>query len=172
MIERDDRDGVRVLRLAHGRAAALDLELLGALQREVDAFERSSARPAVLTATGSICCAGLDLKRIVGGGASYVRKLLPALEGALAALFTCRRPVVAAINGHAIAGGFILACACDRRLMAAGEGKVGLPELHVGVPFPTLVMEVLRSSLAPQQLQEMLLVGGAQAPAPALQAGL
>jgi enoyl-CoA hydratase len=56
--------------------------------------------------------------------------------------------------------------------MADGSGRVGLPELHVGVPFPTLVLEILRATVAPHRLQELLLVGGTQQPGPALAAGL
>jgi enoyl-CoA hydratase len=172
MIEREDRGAVRILRLAHGRASALDLELLEALSRAIAEFEQDSPRAAVLTGSGSIFCAGIDLKRLCSGGAPYVRRLLPALESATAALFSCDKPIVAALNGHAVAGGYVLACACDRRLMAAGEARVGLPEMKVGVPFPTLVMEVLRAAVAPPMLQELLLMGGTHAATGAVAAGL
>ena len=48
------------------------------------------------------------------------------------------------MNGHAIAGGCVFACACDRRVMADGNGRVGVPELAVGVPFPTVPLEIMR----------------------------
>ena len=172
MIEREDRDGVRILRLAHGKANALDLELLRAISGEMAALGSDPVKAAVVTGTGSIFGAGVDLKRLVEGGAPYVREFLPALEAALAAAYAVPKPLVAAINGHAIAGGYILACACDRRIMADGSGRVGLPELHVGVPFPTLVLEILRGCVAPGRLQELLLVGGTLPAAPALAAGL
>jgi enoyl-CoA hydratase len=57
------------------------------------------------------------------------------------------RPLVAAINGHAIAGGLILACACDYRLLGSSEAKLGLTELAVGVPFPPLAIEVVRQAV-------------------------
>lgn len=172
MIEREDRDGVRVLRMARGKANALDLELLLALRAEIETLQEPGVRAGVLTGSGGMFCAGVDLKRVVDGGAPYLREFLPALEGALEAAFTCGKPLVAGLNGHAIAGGYILACACDRRIMADGAGRVGLPELHVGVPFPTLVLEVLRCMVAPPRLQELLLMGGTQPPAAALAAGL
>ena len=172
MIQREEHDGVRVLRMAHGKANALDLELLRALRSEMQALRDESVRAAVLTGTGAIFGAGVDLKRVLDGGAPYVAEFLPALEDALEAAFTVEKPLVAALNGHAIAGGYVLACACDRRILAAGSGRVGLPELHVGVPFPTLVMEILRACVAPPRLQELLLVGGTQLPDAALAAGL
>lgn len=172
MIEVEDRDGVRVLRMNRGKANAMDLELLRALRVELLALRESGARAGVITGSGSMFCAGVDLKRVVDGGAAYVREFLPALESALEAAFTMPKPLVAAVNGHAIAGGYILACACDRRIMAEGKGRVGLPELHVGVPFPTLVMEILRSSVAPPRLGELLLVGGTMNPGSALAASL
>lgn len=172
MIRIEERDGVRILRMEHGKANAMDLELLRALREELLALRDGEARAGVVTGTGSIFCAGVDLKRLVDGGAAYVREFLPALEGALEAAYSCPKPLVAALNGHAIAGGYILACTTDRRIMADGTGKVGLPELHVGVPFPTLVMEILRGIVPPQRLQELLLLGGTMAPQPALAAGL
>ena len=53
-------------------------------------------------------------------------------------VFAFPRPVVAAIGGHAVAGGAILALACDARVMGAGAGRFGLNEVRLGVPFPGL----------------------------------
>ncbi len=172
MIEREDLDGVRILRLAHGKANAMDLEMLGALASELEALDRDDVRAGVLTGAGRMFSAGVDLKRVLDGGPDYVRVFLPALERALLAAFTLGKPLVAAINGHAIAGGFVIACACDRRIAADGPGRLGLPELQVGVPFPTLVIEVLRTALPPPRLQEMLLCGATLEAAPARAAGL
>ena len=58
-------------------------------------------------------------------------------------LFTFPKPTVAAVNGAAVAGGCILACACDRRLMA-DDARIGASELAVGVPFPVAALEVMR----------------------------
>jgi enoyl-CoA hydratase len=63
---------------------------------------------------------------------------LPASRKAFERLFFCQKPVVAAIDGHAIAGGCVLPCAADYRMMAQQTGRIGIPELLVGVPFPPL----------------------------------
>jgi enoyl-CoA hydratase len=90
----------------------------------------------------------VDLVRVVDGGAAYVRAFLPALSGALRAVFECPKPIVAAVNGHAIAGGCILAAAADHRVMARGGGRIGIPELRVGVPFPVVPLEIMRFAAA------------------------
>lgn len=157
MIVRNDRDGVAVLRMEHGRANALDVELSAGLVQALD--NASDAKAVVLTGTGGIFCAGVDLVRLTSGGAEYVKTFLPALDGALRALFTYPRPVVAAMNGHAIAGGCILAAACDHRVMARGDGRVGVAELLVGVPFPPLALELMRARLPFTAFQEAVLTG-------------
>lgn len=172
MIEREESNGIVTLRLAHGKASALDVELLEALQVEVEAVAESDARAIVLTGTGSIFSAGVDLFRIVDEGADYVARFLPELDGAIRALFTFPKPVVAAVNGHAIAGGCILVAACDYRVMARGSGRIGAPELLVGVPFPALALEVLRHGSSPQRLQEIVYTGGTWTAEDALERGL
>jgi enoyl-CoA hydratase len=67
--------------------------------------------------------------------------------------------VVAAINGHAVAGGCVLACCADRRIMAREAGRIGVTELLVGVPFPALAFEVLRFAVPPRRLAEFTLSG-------------
>lgn len=158
MIERRDEGAVTVLELRHKKANALDLELLTALESEVAAAERDG-RAIVLTGSGHIFSAGVDLFRVLDGGAEYLAGFLPALDAALWRLFNFPRPAVAAINGHAMAGGWVLCCACDYRVMASGGGKVGLPELRVGVTFPAIVMETVRLLTPPAVLQAMVFAG-------------
>ena len=156
MIEREPLGGATLLRFAHGKANALDLEFLREIQRTLIALE-PEGRPLVLTGTGSIFGAGVDLKRLTDGGASYVREFMPALSDAFLTLFRFPRPVVAAVNGHAIAGGAVIAFACDRRILARGKAKFGVPELKVGVPFPTVPLEIVRDALSQPALQEATL---------------
>ena len=140
MIERSESDGIVTLRLAHGKVSALDVELCEELRGQFD--QARDARAVILTGTGSIFSAGVDLFRLTSEGAPYVERFWPALNGMLADLFVFPRPVVAAANGHAIAGGCFLVACSDYRLMSGG--KIGVPELLVGVPFPTVIMEILK----------------------------
>lgn len=158
MLERNLERGILTLRLAHGKASAMDLELCHALRIELETVaENDEARALVLTGTGSIFSAGVDLPRMVNAGGDYVQRFVEALDSVLRALFLFPRPVVAAVNGHAIAGGAIMAFACDYRLMTGG--RIGVPELLVGVPFPPLAFEIVRFAIPIQHLQSMVYFG-------------
>jgi enoyl-CoA hydratase len=171
MIERSEHEGILTLQLAHGKASAIDVELLEALLRELDGVAED-VRALILTGTGSIFSAGVDLFRLADGGADYTRRFLPLLSRCLRALFAFPRPVVAAANGHAIAGGCVLVLAADARLMAAGAGRIGLPELLVGVPFPTAALEVVRFVVPRDKVQSLVYTGRTLPPEEALAAGL
>lgn len=144
MIEREDVGAVTILRLAHGPVNALDLELVEAISA---AFAAVGPRAVVLSGAGRAFSAGVDLDRVVSGGADYVKRFLHGLSRAFLAAFTHPAPTVAAVGGHAIAGGAVLVAACDRRLAAAGSARLGLTELAVGVPFPVAGIEVLRHAV-------------------------
>lgn len=144
MIQRETAGNVEVLSLQHGKVNALDAELLQALDEQLVALEGEPWRAVVLTGEGRAFSAGLDLPRLVEGGADYVATLLEVLTRLLMRLLRFPRPTVAAINGHAIAGGCVLPCTCDARLMASGRGRIGVTELLVGVPFPAAVLEPVR----------------------------
>jgi enoyl-CoA hydratase len=172
MIERSEHEGIVTLRLAHGKASLLDLELVDAVARTVAEFEASDARALILTGTGSIFSAGVDLFRLTDGGPAYVERLFPALARMLLDLFSLPKPLVVAANGHAIAGGCILTLAGDYRLMAAGNGRIGIPELLVGVPFPPTILEAVRFAVPSQHLQMLLYTGRTVPPNEALRLGL
>ncbi len=171
MIDRVQHEGILTLRLAHGKANALDVELLDALLGELNGAAEG-VRAVILTGTGSIFSAGVDLFRVTREGADYVRRFLPLLCRVLHALFTFPRPVVAAVNGHAIAGGCVVALACDARLMAEGTGTVGVPELLVGVPFPAVALEVVRFAVPREKVQSLIYTGRTLPARDALSAGL
>src|SRR5207247_5024756 len=72
-------------------------------------------------------------------------------------LFRFPKPTVAAVNGHAIAGGAVLMCACDYRVASAGDAKLGFSELAVGVPLPRWALEVLRLGVGSQHARNLAL---------------
>jgi enoyl-CoA hydratase len=159
MIVREDRDRVAVVRLEHGKVNAIDVELLEAVSAEVESLRTDGPDAVVITGTGGAFSAGLDLVRALDEGPDYFRRLLPALNKALLDLFTLPRPVVAALNGHAIAGGLVLACACDYRIMAEGRGKLGVTELPVGVPFPSVPLEMVRTVAGSRHSRDLMYSG-------------
>ena len=126
----------------------------------------------VLTGAGPCFSAGVDLIRVTKEGTPYLQKFLPELHNALLRLFTFPKPIVAAINGHAIAGGCILAWACDHKIMAADSGRLGVAELAVGVPFPALPLEIVRFAVPTHYFQEVVYGAETYEPQTALAMGL
>jgi enoyl-CoA hydratase/carnithine racemase len=163
---------VTVLRMTHGKANALDLEFSEALTAQLDDCLQSDARALVLTGDGRMFSAGVDLLRVMNGGAAYVRTFLPSVNKMFDTLFSFPKPVVAAVNGHAIAGGCVMACAADYRMMARDPGRIGIPELLVGVPFPVVPLEIMRFAAPRQYLQAMAYRGLTLTAESALQHGL
>lgn len=159
MIERKDVDSIRILKLAHGKVSAMDLELGEALLREMTDAAAAPIAAVIITGSGSSFSAGVDLFRVVKDGPDYGRRFLPVLDNFLRAVLTFPKPVVAAVNGHAIAGGCILAAACDHRIMVEGSGRIGIPELAVGVPFPALPLQIMAARVADGPLRDLVFTG-------------
>jgi enoyl-CoA hydratase/carnithine racemase len=170
VIDREIVDGVAVVRLAAGKVNALDLELCRAVTETFRELDAGDVRAVVLTGAGRAFSAGVDLWRIVEGGEAYVRDFLAALVDCFEAVFGCGKPVVAAVNGHAIAGGCVLACCCDHRVMS--QGRIGLTELAVGVPFPVTALEIMRYAAGPARARAAVLGAWTFEPAAAVRAGL
>jgi enoyl-CoA hydratase len=160
MIDVTIDDGIATLTIRHGKANALDIALCSELAACFDDLRAADVRAVVMTGQGRIFSAGVDLLQVTSGGADYVRRFLPTLHRLYDAVFFHPRPVVAAINGHAIAGGCVLACCADRRIMARGGGRMGITELLVGVPFPALAFEIVRFAVPQRHLPEFA-YGGA-----------
>jgi enoyl-CoA hydratase len=172
MIELSHRGDIAVLTMAHGKANALDIEFCDAVADTFDKLKSAPAKAVVLTGQGRMFSAGVDLVRLSEGGADHVRRFLPALHRLYDAVFFFPKPVVAAVNGHAIAGGCVLECCADRRIALRDGGRIGVTELLVGVPFPPLAFEVMRLATPPRYLADGMFSGATFAPDEALTRGL
>lgn len=137
----------------------MDIELGEAVIAELQAAAEPSVKAVILTGSGSSFSAGVDLFRVLKDGPEYGRRFLPVLDEFLRATLTFPKPIVAAINGHAIAGGCILAAACDHRIMVEGNGRIGIPELAVGVPFPALPLQIMAARVTDGPLRDLVFTG-------------
>jgi enoyl-CoA hydratase len=147
-IQLENREGIRLLRLARPPVNALNLELLTELDEVTRvAAEDDNCHGVVLTGEGATFSAGLDLKLVPHYDPLTRTELARCLNRALWRLYTMPKPTAAAINGHAIAGGLILALACDFRVAAEGDYKLGLTEVAVGVPFPQVPLALVQAEL-------------------------
>jgi enoyl-CoA hydratase len=150
------RGSTAVVALANGKVNALDREVLAELMTAVDFCERDPDIEAlVMTGEGSVFSAGLDVSEVLAHDTSYASALLDDLCAVLVRIFRSPMPTVAAVNGPAIAGGCLLACAFDRRLVAE-EARIGVTELKVGVSFPNVAVELLRHVAGARTEQLML----------------
>jgi len=172
MIELTWRGGIAIVTMVHGKANALDIEFCDTLAAQFKALRGADAKAVVLIGQGTMFSAGVNLIRLSEGGAAYVRRFLPALHRLYDTVFFFPKPVVAAVNGHAIAGGCVLQACADRRIAARDGGRIGVTELLVGVPFPPLAFEVMRFATPPRYLADGMFSGATFTPEVALARGL
>jgi enoyl-CoA hydratase len=159
----DHPGGVRVLTLDRPPANAFDEALLADLLAAVDTAARTdTVRALVLTGAGAFFSGGFDL-RVPRREDDDARRMRELYRDSHLALLRCPKPTIAMVNGHAIAGGLVLALACDYRLALAGDYRIGLNEVPIGASFPKVAFEIVRLRLTHAQASELLL-GGAVYP--------
>ncbi|MBI3071221.1 MAG: enoyl-CoA hydratase/isomerase family protein [Deltaproteobacteria bacterium] len=166
------RQDVAIVRLEAGRANAMGTAFLTKLGDLVDAFESGDAKAGVVIGYEKFFSAGLDLTEVVGYDRDTMRRFMGAFEAVMSRVFACPKPLVAAINGHALAGGCVLAVQADVRVMTDAPVKIGLNETQLGIGMPAAVVESARTALPPASLQALIAEGRLFSPHEALAAGL
>ncbi len=132
---------------------AMSVALLKELESAfTDVLHDPSAKAVVVTGEGSAFSAGLALPDLIGLDRPAMRDFIAAFERSMQRVLTLPKPVVAAVNGHAIAGGCVLALMSDVRVAAQGGAKLGLNEVQLGIGLPSLVIEPLRARLPASSL--------------------
>jgi enoyl-CoA hydratase len=162
-------DGVAIVTVDRPPANALDRDLLAELV-EVSARERH-ARAVVLTGKEGFFSAGLDLKNLPAMGPDAQGEMIMGVNRLVSGWYSFPRPVVCAVNGHAIAGGLVLALCGDYRV-GSTTGKLGLTEVRVGVPYPAAAIAVVAAELEPAAVRKLVLGGELVDPPRALELGL
>jgi enoyl-CoA hydratase/carnithine racemase len=121
---------------------------------------RAEGRAVLVRGTGDSFSAGLDLKEVaaIAADPDAMLEFLRALERTMAAYYTHPAPVVACLNGHAIAGGCVLALCADYRIaQPSPKTKIGLNEVALGVEFPPHVLQIVRDRVPPRSRERVLL---------------
>ena len=166
---RIEREGdLAVVVLEHGKANAIDPAFLDAFEALLGGL--GGAKAAVITARGNIFSAGLDLPALLALSPESFRAFMDRFSAVMMRLFELPIPVVAAINGHAIAGGCALALQADVRIMSGG--KIGLTEAQLGLGLPPVILEPLRAQVPARSLVPIALEGRTFSPEEAVQVGL
>lgn len=146
------------IRMAHPGRNALGTDLMNWLDAELSA---AGEEPVLLTGSGDAFCAGLDLKELVSTAPEDMPRFLGLIDHFAARLFDHPAPTVAWINGHAIAGGCVLALCCDYRVASRSpRARMGVNEVALGACYPPRVLRIVRERLDASHCHEVLL--GAQ----------
>jgi enoyl-CoA hydratase len=168
---RIERNGpVALLRMENGKANAISAVLLERLDGLIE--ELGEARAAVITGQGTAFCAGLDLPALVDLDRTTMRGFIRRFEQVILRIFELPIPLIAAVNGHAVAGGCVLALQADVRIGADRDARIGLNETRIGIGLPGPVLETLRWQVPGSSLAPLALEGRLVSPREALQLGL
>jgi enoyl-CoA hydratase/carnithine racemase len=174
MVEVNYRDTVALVRLNRGITNAINLECVREL---ADALQQvktdSQAQGMVLSGTNDkFFSIGFDIPQLYDHSEADFKLFYDAFNQVCLDLYTLPKPTVAALTGHAIAGGCILALCCDYRLIAAGRKLMGLNEVKLGVPVPYLVDCVLRNLVGVRHAWEIVELGEFYRPEQSLRLGM
>ena len=171
LVSVDLRDEIAILTLNRPKANAFDRQLIAELSAAVAAGGK--ARGIVLaSAIPGMFSAGWDLPLLIDRDRAGMEEFVDAYCDLVRQLFVCGVPVVAALSGHAIAGGLIFAMAADERIVAEGRAKFGLSEVILGVSVPTCLMEPFRHVIGPRHMERLAATGENVDVAGALSIGL
>lgn len=161
---------VRTLTIDGPGKNALSSAVMSDVIRQVKAAQ---GHPLLVTGAGDAFSAGLDLKEVAALDAAGMQRFLSILDDMIDALFAHDGPMVACVNGHAIAGGCVIALCADLRVAADDARiRIGLNEVALGLEFPPKVMKLARHRLSAHQIERALLEAALYEPRRALELGL
>jgi len=168
---------IGVLEMRWGKANALDPQFLCRLQEALETFKANPQVHAVtmVSSLPTIFSCGVNLRAYLSPSTTenFVDELLQGLDSLLFSMISLPKPLIAAVNGHALAGGCVLAAACDYRVMTnQPTAQIGVTELLVGVPFPHLPLHVMTSLLSPSISMNLIYTGRSLSPMDAKSVGL
>ena len=148
-------------------------DLLDDLDAALDAIERTEGAAAlVLTGAGKFFSNGLDLEWMSSAPEGAAQQVVDRVQALYARLLGWEVPTVGALNGHAFAGGGMLALALDHRIMRADRGYFCLPEVSIGLPFTPGMSALCATKLAPQAAHVAMTTGRRFGGGDALAAGI
>ena len=169
MILIENHGPIRELRLNRPPVNALTSDLLQRLRQAVEDAPKDGAHALVLSGAPGMFSAGLDLRMLVTLDRPGIDALWKDLYDTLRTIACSTIPVVAAITGHAPAGGTVLALFCDWRVVAQGEWKMGVNEVQVGLALPPVILRALQRLVGAHQAERLstrgLLLGPEEAAA-------
>jgi len=170
------RGRVAVVTMTTNLVNAQNRAFFADLHEAFDTLERDHASsPVVLTGSGTRFSAGLDLGEhfpLFAGDRAPVASWFEQYRATNMRVFTYPRPVVAALNGHAFAGGLITAAVCDYRVAISEGARFGLNEVPIGIPMPAVYVRMLTHAWGEPVASRTSLLGETFSPAEAYALGM
>jgi enoyl-CoA hydratase len=167
----ESRGELGVLLLDRPPANAISPDLLEQLEAVRQRLVADPPGAVVIAGRERFFSAGVDLKLVPTMSPDEQRAMVNGINGLVTGWYCFPRPVVAAVTGHAIAGGMVVALCADYRVCAT-EGKLGLTELRAGVPYPVAAIGLVRAELAAPAARALVLRAHLVEPDEALRLGL
>ena len=159
LITRDHGGGVMELQLNRAPVNALTPDFLHAFGAKMDELGTDDAvRSVLISSAFKVFSAGMDLKEAVDFDLDQQNAVVDGLNQGFLSLYACPKPVVACVNGAAIAGGLFFLLGADQRIVSQ-RAALGLAEVRVGVDFPIGPMEIARAELSAPALRRLMLTG-------------
>ena len=162
-------DESRLVISAPGRNA-LSTDLM---ERLLAGLRAAAGRPLLVVGADGAFSAGLNLKEVAGLDEAGMRRFLLLLDDLVEALYEYPGPTVACVDGHAIAGGCVLALCCDWRVAADRAAlRIGLNEVALGLEFPPRILALVRDRVPRRHIERVVLEAGLHDPRTARELGL
>lgn len=156
-----NEDGLATLTISRGKVNAFNESLVEEIDKCFADMETDSAvKGVVLRGNGSFFSFGFDIPEFLGYSKAEFTRFLTKFSALCTRIYLFPKPVAAALNGHTIAGGCLLAMTCDYRIMVKGKAKIGLNEITFGAPMFTGGAEMLKSLVGNRNAERILLFGG------------
>ena len=173
MIEHSREGAIHRITLNNG-PNMIDLEWLDHMHAALDTVEADCEGEAglVMTGTGKFFCSGLNVEKLMALSPEDGPRFRERMLGFMRRLVSLPIPTIAAINGHAFAGGAFVTLGCDYRVMREDKGWICISEVDVGVPIGDPMMRLLKAKLSPQTAREAALTGKRYTAPEALAAGM
>lgn len=154
-------DGKAVVRLANGQKNPLDEELVRQMLDTIEALGDDPSVEGLVLASASerFFSLGLDLPSLIDLDRDAMAEFLLALDDLVLAIYSLPKPTVAAVTGHAVAGGCCLALGCDHRVIAEGRTLMGLNEVKLGLTVPYPVDTIARNELGTRTARRLVETG-------------
>jgi len=167
-----DNNGCTVLSLNKGPANSLNLEFLQELRQAIVTAETESKGIILTSSLPTIFSAGLEITEMYKPDMARLHLFWGALQDLYLALYGCKVPTVAAINGHSPAGGCLLAMSCDYRIMVGPKFTIGLNETQLGIVAPYWFKGTMVKTIGERQTELALMLGTLYTADQALSIGL